>query len=247
MGDAWLGSSIEDSAVKPDLVIPAPSCRFGPLSTWDPNLIRPPSEEPRRDPASRQGSPGHRGQSRHRSGNRSDARERRSARRHRVPQRGEPGRRRRPRAGVRRQGPRRARGDGGRHCCPLRPPRHPRRRTPAWAPTGRSSSSRREDLEEMIDVNVKGALYAVRAALPDLLKSDGRRHRDDRQRGGPPRPAVRGRLLRVQVRAGRPRRARSTTSCASKASAARTCARAAWPPTSRWATVARRRCRSWPG
>ncbi len=28
------------------------------------------------------------------------------------------------------------------------------------------------DLEEMIDVNVKGALYAVRAALPDLLKSD---------------------------------------------------------------------------
>jgi len=29
------------------------------------------------------------------------------------------------------------------------------------------------DLEEMIDVNVKGALYAVRAALPELLKSDG--------------------------------------------------------------------------
>ena len=29
-----------------------------------------------------------------------------------------------------------------------------------------------EDLEEMIDVNVKGALYAVRAALPELMKSD---------------------------------------------------------------------------
>jgi 3-oxoacyl-[acyl-carrier protein] reductase len=29
-----------------------------------------------------------------------------------------------------------------------------------------------EDLETMIDVNVKGALYAVRAALPHLLKSD---------------------------------------------------------------------------
>lgn len=29
-----------------------------------------------------------------------------------------------------------------------------------------------EDLEAMIDVNVKGALYSVRAALPDLLKSD---------------------------------------------------------------------------
>jgi NADP-dependent 3-hydroxy acid dehydrogenase YdfG len=28
------------------------------------------------------------------------------------------------------------------------------------------------DLEEMIDVNVRGALYAVRAALPELLKSD---------------------------------------------------------------------------
>ena len=29
------------------------------------------------------------------------------------------------------------------------------------------------DLEEMIDVNVKGAMYAVRAALPRLLESDG--------------------------------------------------------------------------
>ena len=29
-----------------------------------------------------------------------------------------------------------------------------------------------EDLEAMIDVNVKGALYAVRAALPELLTSD---------------------------------------------------------------------------
>ena len=29
-----------------------------------------------------------------------------------------------------------------------------------------------DQLEEMIDVNVKGALYAIRAALPDLLRSD---------------------------------------------------------------------------
>ena len=29
-----------------------------------------------------------------------------------------------------------------------------------------------EDLEAMIDVNVKGALYAIRAALPELMKSD---------------------------------------------------------------------------
>jgi 3-oxoacyl-[acyl-carrier protein] reductase len=30
-----------------------------------------------------------------------------------------------------------------------------------------------EQLEEMIDVNVKGALYSIRAALPHLLRSDG--------------------------------------------------------------------------
>ena len=30
-----------------------------------------------------------------------------------------------------------------------------------------------EQLEELIDVNVKGALYSVRAALPHLLRSDG--------------------------------------------------------------------------
>ncbi|MEW6225978.1 MAG: SDR family NAD(P)-dependent oxidoreductase [Chloroflexota bacterium] len=30
-----------------------------------------------------------------------------------------------------------------------------------------------DQLEEMIDVNVKGALYSVRAALPHLLRSDG--------------------------------------------------------------------------
>jgi 3-oxoacyl-[acyl-carrier protein] reductase len=29
-----------------------------------------------------------------------------------------------------------------------------------------------EDLEEMIDVNVKGALYAIRSALPHLVQSD---------------------------------------------------------------------------
>jgi 3-oxoacyl-[acyl-carrier protein] reductase len=30
-----------------------------------------------------------------------------------------------------------------------------------------------DELEDMIDVNVKGALYSVRAALPHLLKADG--------------------------------------------------------------------------
>ena len=59
------------------------------------------------------------------------------------------------------------------------------------------------------------------------------RRRHARVRGRPPRPAVRGRLLRLEVRPGRASRARSTTSCASTASAARTSARAASRPTSR--------------
>ena len=44
--------------------------------------------------------------------------------------------------------------------------------TPGSAPTGRFSTCDPEHLEEMIDVNVKGTIYAVRAALPHLLKSD---------------------------------------------------------------------------
>ena len=103
-----------------------------------------------------------------------------------------------------------------------------------------------DDIEEMIDVNVKGAIYAVRAALPHLAQERRRRPRDDRQRGRPPGPPVRGRLLRLEVRPGRPHRAPSTTSCASAASAARTSVPAGSRPTSRWATAGRRTCRSWP-
>ena len=90
----------------------------------------------------------------------------------------------------------------------------------------------REHLDEMIDVNLKGTIYAVRAALPHMLEERGR-HRHARLGGGTTRPSVRGRLLRVEVRAGRARRARSTTSFASTASAARTSAPAASRPTSR--------------
>ncbi len=46
---------------------------------------------------------------------------------------------------------------------------------PESVPTGRSSTSPAEDLEEMIDVNVKGAIYAARAVLPFLLEVGCRR------------------------------------------------------------------------
>ena len=46
-------------------------------------------------------------------------------------------------------------------------------RTRVSAPTVRSSSSREEHLDEMIDVNLKGTLYAVRAALPHMLGREG--------------------------------------------------------------------------
>ena len=72
------------------------------------------------------------------------------------------------------------------------------------------------------------------------------RHRHDRIGGGPSRPAVRGGLLRVEVRAGRVH-APWTTSSDRRASGARTCAPEAWRPSSRWAGVERPRCPSSPG
>ena len=91
----------------------------------------------------------------------------------------------------------------------------------------------REHLEEMIDVNLKGTLYAMRAALPHLLKSDAAdvvTLASEAGRRGPARtrPST---ARRSSARSAS--RARSTTSCASRASAARTSARAASPPTSR--------------
>ena len=55
----------------------------------------------------------------------------------------------------------------------------------------------------MIDVNVKGTLYAVRAALPHLLESGEADLVTLASEAGPARLPVRGRLLRVEVRAGR--------------------------------------------
>ena len=58
------------------------------------------------------------------------------------------------------------------------------------------------DLEEMIDVNVKGALYAVRAALPELLKSEAADIVTIASEAGRRGLPLRGRLLRVEVRPG---------------------------------------------
>ena len=60
-----------------------------------------------------------------------------------------------------------------------------------------------DQLEEMIDVNVKGTLYAVRAALAVSPGERRRRHRHARVRGRPARASLRGRLLRVKIRPGR--------------------------------------------
>ena len=103
-------------------------------------------------------------------------------------------RRQRPGRGRRRPSRRRSSGSAGSTSSS---------RTPASAPTARSSTSRREHLEEMIDVNLKGTLYAVRAALPHLARERRGGHRHARLRGRPARAAVRGGLLRVEVRPGR--------------------------------------------
>ena len=60
-----------------------------------------------------------------------------------------------------------------------------------------------EHLEEMIDVNLKGTIYAARAADPAPDRERRGRPRHGRVRGRPPRSARRGRLLRVEVRPGR--------------------------------------------
>ena len=93
-----------------------------------------------------------------------------------------------------------------------------------------------EHLEEIIDVNVKGTLYAVRAALPHLLESgeaDLVTIASEAGRGGAVcrwRRSTAPRSSRRLVS-----RARWTTSCASGESAARTSARAESRLTSRWA------------
>ena len=89
-----------------------------------------------------------------------------------------------------------------------------------------------EFLDEMIDVNLKGTIYAVRAALPYLIESG----EADMVRS-PPRPGAAGcrtrRSTAPRSSARSASRGRSTTSCARRGSAARTCARAGSRPSSR--------------
>ncbi len=100
-----------------------------------------------------------------------------------------------------------------------------------------------EDLEEIVDVNVKGAMNTLRAALPHVVRSDA----GDVVMLASEAGAV---ACRTRPCAARPSSRRSgwrgrwTTSSARSACGARTSARAAWPPTSRWGMVEPPTCRS---
>ena len=103
-----------------------------------------------------------------------------------------------------------------------------------------------EHLDEMIDVNLKGTLYAVRAALPHMLGREGdviTLASEAGRRGLP----LRGRLLRVEVRPGRLHARARPRAARARASAARTSAPAASPPTSRSTTAAAGRPTCCPG
>jgi NAD(P)-dependent dehydrogenase (short-subunit alcohol dehydrogenase family) len=100
-----------------------------------------------------------------------------------------------------------------------------------------------DQLEEMVDVNLKGTLYATRAALPHLLESDAADLVAVASVAGlRVFPGRRSTAPRSSVRWGSS--ARSSTSCGIGACAARTSAPAAWPPTSRSAVAAPRTCPS---
>jgi hypothetical protein len=84
----------------------------------------------------------------------------------------------------------------------------------------------------MIDVNLKGTLY-TRGHAPSSDRVGRGRLRVAGERRRRARLPGRGRLQRVEVRAGRVSRARSTTSCARRACAPRTSPPAACTPSSR--------------
>ena len=93
-----------------------------------------------------------------------------------------------------------------------------------------------EHLDEMIDVNLKGTLYAVRAALPHMLGAT--RRTSSRSRPRPAGADCRSRPSTARRSSARSAsRGRSTTSSASTASAARTSAPAASRRTSRSTTA----------
>ena len=103
-----------------------------------------------------------------------------------------------------------------------------------------------EHIEEMIDVNVKGLIYSVRAALPHLLKSDAAdlvTIASEAGRRGLPYEAVycSSKFAQVGLTAAldhelREHGVRCTNVCPG-----------ALRPTSPWAAAARRTCPSWRG
>lgn len=99
-----------------------------------------------------------------------------------------------------------------------------------------------DQLEEMIDVNVKGTLYAVRRRFRTCSRATQRTSsRSLPRRAAAAFPSKLSTAPRSSPRSAS--HAPSTMSCASRVSAARTCARAASPQTSRWAAAARPTCR----
>ena len=95
---------------------------------------------------------------------------------------------------------------------------------PGSAPTGPFLDLDPDHLEEMIDINVKGTMYAVRAALPYLVQSGEADIVTLASEAGRRGPSLRGGLLRLQIRPGRVAPRPSITSCGSRECAAPTCA-----------------------
>ena len=120
----------------------------------------------------------------------------------RLAQRRRPRARGRARAGLRRARPGAGGRRGRRRGRASSAASTPSWRTPAWARTGRSSSSTPEQVDEMIDVNLKGTLYTARATLPHLIESQGRLPLA-RLGGGAARLPGRDGLQRVEVRPAR--------------------------------------------
>ena len=102
---------------------------------------------------------------------------------------------------------------------------------------------REEEMEEIVDVNVKGTLHTLRAALPHLPQRDEAdvvTIASEAGRRGLPFEAVYCASKFAQVGL----RPRSTTSSGRTGSAARTCALAASRPSSRWVAAHARHARA---
>ena len=89
-----------------------------------------------------------------------------------------------------------------------------------------------EDVDEMIDVNVKGTLYTLQATLPHLLASPAADVVIIASEAVPPRPAGGVGVQRLEVRPGGPRPLPRPRAARARRAAAPTCAPEGWPPAS---------------